>query len=240
MRERVISGNPAELVQAPKRGRHLPGALDKDQMAKLLSVSGSDPLTVRDRAMMELLYSSGLRLGELIRLNVSDLDLADRTVRVLGKGNIARIVPVGSRALAALKEWLGMRRRIAEPIEPAPLASGQQASAESAALFVGVRRHTRLSPRNVQVRIAYWAEQQGITVRVHPHLFRHSCATHLLESSGALREVQEFLGHASVSTVQIYTHLSAAHLAKVYRATHPRALARSSGPKDSRGQSPNE
>ena len=182
MRERVISGNPAELVQAPKRGRHLPGALDKDQMAKLLSVSGSDPLTVRDRAMMELLYSSGLRLGELIRLNVSDLDLADRTVRVLGKGNIARIVPVGSRALAALKEWLGMRRRIAEPIEPAPLASGQQASAESAALFVGVRRHTRLSPRNVQVRIAYWAEQQGITVRVHPHLFRHPCATHLLES----------------------------------------------------------
>ncbi len=208
IREGVIGANYAELVQAPKAGRHLPATLDADQMARLIEIPGSDFFAVRDRAIMELLYSSALRLIELIRLDVGDAHLTDRVVSVLGKGDVARIVPMGSFAAKALQAWLRVRRDIAK--------------SQEAALFVG-RNGRRLGGRNVQLRIAYWARRQGLTMHVHPHMFRHSCATHLLESSGSIRDVQEFLGHASISTTQIYTHLNFQHLAKVYEATHPRA-----------------
>jgi hypothetical protein len=155
---------------------------------------------------MELAYSSALRLSELTGLDVNDLDLMDRTVRVLGKGNKTRIVPVGSFALKAIREWLPVRKKLARDAEPA--------------LFVCGRG--RLGSRAVQKRIAYWAEKQRLPVHVHPHMFRHSCATHLLEGSGDIRSVQEFLGHASISTTQIYTHLNFAHMAKVYDTAHPR------------------
>ena len=208
VREGVIPGNTAVLIQAPKGHRRLPSVLDPDQMARLLEIPDEDALAIRDRAIMELLYSSALRLIELIRLDCDDLALADRAVSVLGKGNIARIVPVGSYALTALRRWLRYRGKIAK--------------ANEAALFVG-RNGRRLGSRNVQLRINYWARRQGIGVRVHPHMFRHSCATHLLESSGSIRDVQEFLGHASISSTQIYTHLNFQHLAEVYDKTHPRA-----------------
>lgn len=208
VREGLIRANPATLIQAPKWHRPLPHVLDVDQMKQLLEIPDTDPGAVRDRAIMELLYSSGLRLAELIRLDVPDLDLADRTVGVVGKGNRARILPVGSYAVRALRAWLTIRRQVANPGE--------------GALFVG-RRGVRLTPRAVEVRIAGWARKRGITVHVHPHMFRHSFATHLLESCGAIREVQELLGHASISTTQIYTHLDFSHIAKVYDATHPRA-----------------
>jgi len=158
-----------------------------------------------------LFYSSGLRLAELVGLNLADLDLTDRTVRVLGKGNKTRIVPVGARAIDALRAWLKQRPNWAK--EP------------QSALFVG-RQGRRLLPRAVQLRVDAWARRQGITTRVHPHLFRHSFASHLLESSGDLRGVQELLGHADIGTTQIYTHLDFQHLAKVYDASHPRARRR--------------
>jgi integrase/recombinase XerC len=157
---------------------------------------------------MELLYSSGLRLAELVGLDVTSLDLKDRVVRVLGKGSKARIVPVGRLAVQALRDWLKERGALAR--------SGETA------LFVG-RSGERLGPRAVQLRVAYWARRQGLGVPVHPHLFRHSFASHLLESSGELRGVQELLGHADISTTQIYTHLDFQHLARIYDATHPRA-----------------
>lgn len=204
----LIRGNPAEGVQAPKARRHLPGVLTVEQMEKLLDIQGHDALTIRDRAIMELLYSSGLRLSELVGLDVSDVDLRDRTVRVFGKGSKQRIVPVGTKALEAIQRWLKVRRTLSKWIGPA--------------LFVG-RAGERLTPRAVQVRVAHWAEKQGLPMHVHPHMFRHSCATHLLESSRDLRAVQEFLGHADISTAQIYTHLDAAHLAREYKAAHPRA-----------------
>jgi integrase/recombinase XerC len=157
---------------------------------------------------MELLYSSGLRLAELVGLNLTEIDLTDRMVRVLGKGKKARIVPVGRVAVEALTRWLQQRAGIAKPDETA--------------VFVG-RTGTRLGPRAVQTRVAYWARRQGVSVHVYPHLFRHSFASHLLESSGELRGVQELLGHADISTTQIYTHLDFQHLARIYDATHPRA-----------------
>jgi integrase/recombinase XerC len=208
IREGIIGGNVAKLVQAPRIGRRLPQVLDKEQTARLIEIPGSDVYSIRDRAIMELLYSSALRLIELVRLNRSDIDFQDRTVTLLGKGNVSRIVPVGSFAVDALQRWLRARRQLAN--------EGQEA------LFVG-RGGRRLGPRVVQHRIGLWARQQGIAVHVHPHMFRHACATHVLESSGSIREVQELLGHASISTTQIYTHLDAAHLFKVYAATHPRA-----------------
>jgi integrase/recombinase XerC len=164
--------------------------------------------------MMELLYSSGLRLAELVGLNLSDL-LADRTVQVLGKGRKARIVPVGSKATAALESWKRERASIARVGE--------------FALFVG-RNGARIGPRAVQARVAYWARKQGLGVHVHPHLFRHSFASHLLESSQELRGVQELLGHADIATTQIYTHLDFQHLARIYDATHPRARKKSKAP----------
>jgi integrase/recombinase XerC len=212
LRERVVASNPAVDVRAPKAARRLPGTLDVDQINQLLDIPPEDALAVRDRAIMELFYSSGLRLDELVTLDVGQLDLADRTVRVLGKGRKVRIVPVGRKAEAALRDWLRER--------------GALAAADETAIFVG-RNGGRLKHRAVQLRIAYWARRKGLPGHVHPHLFRHSFATHLLESSKDLRGVQELLGHADISTTQIYTHLDFAHLARTYDASHPRAKRKS-------------
>lgn len=217
LREGVVDANPAVDIGAPKAPRRLPSTLDADQMAKLLESSmpeSGDPLLLRDRAILELLYSSGLRLGELVGLDVLDLDMKDATVRVVGKGAKTRVLPVGRHALAALEVWLGLR--------------GKYALAAETALFVG-QRGKRIHPRTVQTRIRRWASLQGAPVRVHPHLLRHSFASHLLESSGDLRGVQELLGHANISTTQIYTHLDFQHLAHIYDRSHPRAKRRKDG-----------
>ena len=207
-REGVVAGNPAVDIRAPKAAKRLPGTLDVDQITQLLQVPGDDPLAVRDRAIMELFYSSGLRLAELVGLDLTHIDLADRTVRVLGKGSKTRIVPVGRKACEAIRAWLKERAALA--------------AIDETALFVG-RNGERLKPRAIQLRIAQWARRAGLPSRVYPHLFRHSFATHLLESSKDLRGVQELLGHADISTTQVYTHLDFAHLARTYDASHPRA-----------------
>ncbi len=209
--EGVISSNPAIHVQAPKPSRRLPATLDTDQVASLLALDGDDDLTVRDRAMLELLYSSGLRLAELVGLDLVDLDVRDRSVRVTGKGNKTRVLPVGRRALDALEVWLRTRASIARP--------------EEQAIFVS-QRGTRLAGRTVQQRLKGWAKRQLKNISVHPHMLRHSFATHMLESSGNLRAVQELLGHASISTTQVYTHLDFQHLAQIYDQSHPRARRR--------------
>jgi integrase/recombinase XerC len=212
----ILSGvrrNPAHDVRAPKAAKRLPETLDPDQMARLLDISPDDgparrSFVLRDRAIMELLYSSGLRLAELVGLDVAALDLVQGMVEVLGKGAKTRLVPVGSVAVEVLTKWLRERAALAKP--------------EEKALFVG-RGGKRLGPRAVQTRVAYWARRQGLSMHVYPHLFRHSFATHLLESSRELRGVQELLGHADISTTQVYTHLDFQHLARIYEASHPRA-----------------
>jgi integrase/recombinase XerC len=211
LREGLLRHNPALDIRAPKAGRRLPHALDVDQMGRLLAMPATGALGQRDLAMMELLYSSGLRLAELVGLNVADLDLADRTVRVLGKGSKTRIMPVGRQAVTALQGWLRQRASLA--------AAGESA------VFI-TQRGRRLGARAVQLVVARRARAQGLPMGVHPHLFRHSFATHLLESSRDLRAVQELLGHASISTTQIYTHLDFQHLARIYESSHPRARRR--------------
>jgi integrase/recombinase XerC len=211
IREGHCTRNPALDVRAPKTKKRLPATLDADQMGRLLAFRVDDSLSVRDKAIMELFYSSGLRLAELVGLSVTAVDLKDRTVRVLGKGSKTRIVPVGRQAVDALKTWLKERVALAR--------SGVDA------LFVG-RSGRPLSVRSVQLRVGAWGRRQGLGVHVHPHMFRHSFATHLLESSGDLRGVQELLGHADIGTTQIYTHLDFQHLAAVYDAAHPRARRR--------------
>jgi len=211
IREKVIEANPAADIRAPKAAKRLPKTLDVDQVASLLERKPTDALTRRDHAMLELLYSSGLRLAELAGLDVTDLDLADHTVRVLGKGSKTRILPVGKQAAAALRTWLADR---------AALVKGG-----GSALFVG-QNGRRLGARAIQRRIGRWAAASGLNVPVHPHLFRHSFATHLLESSRDLRGVQELLGHADISTTQVYTHLDFQHLARIYDESHPRARRR--------------
>ena len=208
VREGAAASNPAVDIRAPKAAKRLPGTLDVDQITQLLQIPGDDPLAVRDRAIMELFYSSGLRLAELVGLALTDVDLADRTVRVLGKGAKTRIVPVGRKACEAIRLWLKERAVLVE--------------LDETALFVG-RNGERLKSRAIQLRIAHWARRAGLPARVYPHLFRHSFATHLLESSKDLRGVQELLGHADISTTQVYTHLDFAHLARTYDASHPRA-----------------
>jgi integrase/recombinase XerC len=203
-----VRRNPGHDVRAPKAAKRLPETLDPDQMARLLDIPPGDSFVLRDRAIMELLYSSGLRLAELVGLNVGDLQLAEGMVRVLGKGNKTRIVPVGRIAAEVLTKWLRERAALAKP--------------EEMALFVG-RGGKRLGPRAIQTRVAQWARRQGLSMHVYPHLFRHSFATHLLESSRELRGVQELLGHADISTTQVYTHLDFQHLARIYEASHPRA-----------------
>ncbi|MET0535479.1 MAG: tyrosine recombinase XerC [Steroidobacter sp.] len=204
----VVTLNPAADIMAPKAKKRLPATIDVDQMARLLSFRADEEISARDKAIMELFYSSGLRLSELVGLDVGDVDLADRTVRVLGKGSKDRIVPVGRQAIEAIVHWQTERTKLAE--------------IGNTALFVG-KRGDRISPRAVQKLVAAWAKRQGLGVHVHPHMFRHSFATHILESSQNLRGVQELLGHANIATTQIYTHLDFQHLAKIYDAAHPRA-----------------
>jgi integrase/recombinase XerC len=208
LREKHVARNPVESVSAPKGPKRLPGNLDADRMARMLDIKGDGPIFERDRAMLELLYSSGLRLAELTDLNCGDVDTHEATVHVTGKGNKDRIVPVGRLALQALAIWNKSRVQLAAP--------------EEKALFVS-KRGTRISGRSVQARVSHWAKAQGIDTKVSPHLFRHSFATHMLESSHDLRGVQELLGHANISTTQVYTHLDFQHLAQIYDKTHPRA-----------------
>ena len=208
LREHAVGNNPGLDVSAPRSGQHLPDTLNVDDITRLLNSGSSNPLTVRDLAMLELLYSSGLRLSELVGLDVGDVDLSECMVRVTGKGAKTRVVPVGSRAISALRAWLPLRAR--------------QLAADETAMFTG-RSGKRLSTRAVQQRVKHRARQMGVPGDVHPHTLRHSFASHLLESSGDLRAVQELLGHADISTTQIYTHLDFQHLAQVYDKAHPRA-----------------
>lgn len=225
LREGHCARNPARDVRAPKTKKRLPTTLDADQTARLLEFRVCDSLSARDKAMMELFYSSGLRLSELVGLDIGAIDLADRTVRVIGKGSKTRVLPVGRFAIDALQKWLIERAAIAEGAASARRAAS--AHSDQFAVFIG-RSGRRLSVRAVQVRVGMWARRQGLGVHVHPHMLRHSFATHLLESSSNLRAVQELLGHADISTTQVYTHLDFQHLAKVYDATHPRARRRRS------------
>ena len=200
--------NPATDVRAPKGVKKLPKVMDVDQVDRLLSGNATSPLEMRDHAMMELMYSSGLRLSELVNLDVVDLDLRAGQVKILGKGNKTRYLPVGQQAREALNSWIKLRESIAK--------SGEQA------VFVN-NRGSRLSQRAVQKRMSELAQRTQLGVHVHPHMLRHSFASHMLESSGDLRSVQELLGHANISTTQIYTQLDFQHLAKVYDQAHPRA-----------------
>lgn len=208
----AIRANPCEGIRAPKSPKHLPNALSVDEANRLLEpdTHGDPVLAARDAAMFELFYSSGLRLAELAALDRDALDSAlhEGEIRVVGKRNKARIVPVGSKAREALATWASARETLALP--------------EEAALFVG-QRGRRISHRVIQLRLAERAVQQGLPRHVHPHMLRHSFASHVLQSSGDLRAVQEMLGHASIASTQVYTHLDFQHLAKVYDAAHPRA-----------------
>lgn len=204
-----LTADPCVGLRAPKRPRALPKALDIEQAAALLAMPDGDVLAVRDRAMFELFYSSGLRLAELASLDVAgDLDLAAGEVTVTGKRGKTRTVPVGAQAQKALQTWLTQRSCLA--------------AQDETALFVS-RRGRRLTPRAIELRLAQQAKKSGLGLHVHPHMLRHSFASHVLQSSGDLRAVQEMLGHASIATTQIYTHLDFQHLAKVYDAAHPRA-----------------
>ena len=208
LREGVMTHNPAEGVRAPKAKRPLPKALDADQLSHLLDRQATDPLEKRDLAMMELFYSCGLRLAELVSLDVRDLPAENDQLEVIGKGAKTRRVPLGKMARKAIGEWLKERGRYAAEDEPA--------------LFVSTRGK-RIHPRSVQQRIDRLARQLNALQHLHPHMLRHSFASHLLESSGDLRAVQELLGHADISTTQVYTHLDFQHLARVYDQAHPRA-----------------
>ncbi|MGL4836437.1 MAG: tyrosine recombinase XerC [Shewanella sp.] len=207
LREGVIDVNPIKGLSAPKQTKPLPKNIDVDAISHLLDIDGTDPLSLRDKAIMELFYSSGLRLAELAALNLNSIQYDVREVRVLGKGNKERIVPVGSYAIKALEAWLHCR---------------QQIHCEDNALFV-TEKGRRLSHRSIQARMAKWGQTQALSARVHPHKLRHSFATHMLESSSDLRAVQELLGHANLATTQIYTSLDFEHLARVYDSAHPRA-----------------
>lgn len=203
-----LKTNPADGLQAPKIAKKLPKVLDVDQAAQFVEVKEEGFLGSRDRALLELIYSSGLRLAEAVGLNVQDLDLREGAVIVTGKGNKTRQLPVGKPARAALKTWLQERAPMAPP--------------EESALFIS-QRGKRLTPRAVQLRMQQLSIKQNMDEPVHPHMLRHSFASHMLESSGDLRLVQELLGHANISTTQVYTHLDFQHLAKVYDQAHPRA-----------------
>lgn len=215
-REAVVRSNPAQGVRAPKGKRDLPRALDADQMAQLLDTApeSDERLLLRDRAILELLYSSGLRLAELVSLNRQDLDLGTALVRVTGKGDKIREVPIGRQAKTVLQRWLAVRAEWAAPTQEA--------------VFV-TRQGRRLSHRSVQKRLRTWGLRHGLHVAIHPHRLRHAFASHLLESSGDLRAVQELLGHADIRTTQVYTHLDFQHLANVYDRAHPRAKKKQRG-----------
>ena len=217
MREGELKANPANEVSAPKAPKKLPHAVDADLLDRLLGFPVEDAVGARDKAMLELFYSSGLRLAELCSLEMADLDLRDAMVRVTGKGAKTRILPVGRKAREALETWLKHRNELAKD--------------DVTTVFVGERGQP-IHPRTVQQRVSYWARRQGINMKLHPHMLRHSFASHLLESSGDLRAVQELLGHADISTTQIYTHLDFQHLASVYDKAHPRAQRRKDDDED--------
>jgi len=207
-RDHGYTHNPCAGLRAPKSTKSLPHVLSPDEAAKLLEFQANDLITLRDKAMFELFYSSGLRLTELINLTPEDLNFTESTVLVHGKGDKKRIVPIGSQATQALKEWMKQRETLLKPGENA--------------LFLS-RNGKGIRARSVSQRLKMRALKQGISLNVHPHVLRHSFASHLLQSSADLRAVQEMLGHASISTTQTYTHLDFQHLAKVYDAAHPRA-----------------
>lgn len=200
--------NPAADILAPKDKKALPATLNPDEVSRLLKQNVSDPMICRDLAMFELMYSSGLRLAELVSLDLADLDLSVEQVRVTGKGGKTRDLPVGKPAIEAINKWLGFRRSLP--------------GADDKAVFLS-SRGKRIAPRTVQMRLKKLAETQGLKRDCYPHMLRHSFASHMLESSGDLRAVQELLGHADISTTQIYTHLDFQHLARVYDESHPRA-----------------
>ncbi|WP_343553982.1 tyrosine recombinase XerC [Pantoea sp.] len=203
----MLNANPAKGISTPRNARHLPKNMDVDEVNQLLEIDLNDPLAVRDRAMLETMYGGGLRLSELVNIDCRNLDLEAGEVRVLGKGSKERRVPIGGTAVTWIQHWLPLRDSFAP---------------QDDALFVS-SRGSRISTRNVQKRFAEWGIKQGVASHIHPHKLRHSFATHMLESSGDLRAVQELLGHANLATTQIYTHLDFQHLATVYDAAHPRA-----------------
>lgn len=212
IRENLAQTNPLMGLRAPKMGRKLPRDIEIDEIFQLLDgMPDSTPLEVRDRAMLELFYSSGLRLAELAGLDLFNIDFSDQTLQVIGKGNKTRRTPIGSKALAALKRWLVQRETIANLSETAVFVS---------------QHGNRLSHRAIQQRLKLWGKRLGLSTPVHPHKLRHSFATHMLEASGDLRAVQELLGHANLSTTQIYTHLDFQHLANIYDSAHPRAKSK--------------
>lgn len=219
LREGVIQSNPAKSLSAPKQNKPLPKNMDLDSITHLLDIDGDDPLSVRDKAIMELFYSSGLRLAELAAIDVDDIYFSDKQVKVMGKGSKERIIPIGRYALEAIEAWLLLRENI---------------PCENEALFV-TSKGRRLAHRSIQARLAKWGQEQALNMKVHPHKLRHSFATHMLESSADLRAVQELLGHANLSTTQIYTSLDFQHLAKVYDGAHPRA-SRNKGTDKSKGK----
>lgn len=206
-----LKNNPCVGLRSPKSPKRLPEALSTDEAERLMGVATEDSLAVRDKAILEIAYSSGLRLSELTGLNLSSISAAAGEVRVTGKGGKSRIVPVGKKALAALAAWLPVRLQLAKPGETA--------------LFIG-QSGRRLGSRAIQQRLRRWSIKQDMRVNVHPHVLRHSFASHVLQSSGDLRAVQEMLGHASISSTQVYTHLDFQHLSKIYDAAHPRAKRR--------------
>ncbi|NNK98326.1 MAG: tyrosine recombinase XerC [Xanthomonadales bacterium] len=208
LREGFAEHNPATPVRAPKSPRHLPATLDADTIGQLLDIPCDTPLAIRDKAIMELFYSSGLRLSELATLRWEQVDLGSGMVTVTGKGNRSRMVPVGRIAAKALLEWRKVWAKFAPLEEPHVFVS---------------QRGNPIATRTIQARIRHWAQRQGMPQSIYPHLLRHSFASHMLESSGDLRAVQELLGHADISTTQIYTHLDFQHLASVYDKAHPRA-----------------
>ena len=208
IQQRLMTSNPFDDVRAPKAEKRLPKTLNVDQVTSLVEIDINDPLSYRDKAVMELFYSSGLRLAELCSLDLNDLNLPDQMLRVTGKGNKTRDLPIGQQADKAIREWLLQRNSL-------PLKDYE-------AVFVS-KHGKRINPRTIQQRVKLWAQRQGIEISVSPHMLRHSFASHMLESSGELRAVQELLGHSNISTTQIYTHLDFQHLAQVYDDAHPRA-----------------
>ncbi len=211
VRRQVLTRNPFVGIPAPKASRKLPENLSVDELNYLLDNQNESELCMRDHAMLEVLYSCGLRISELVSLNTDTMDVDQRQILVTGKGNRQRIVPVGAKAIEAVQKWKALRGQIAKP--------GEQA------LFVN-SRGARLGVRGVQYRLKLWGQRKHLGRRLHPHMLRHSFASHVLESSGDLRAVQEMLGHSDISTTQVYTHLDFQHLANVYDKAHPRARQR--------------
>ena len=208
VQEEILTFNPAKGVSAPKLDKPLPKNISVDEAFQLLEINGGDPLSVRDQCMMELMYSSGLRLSELVGINLTDVKLRELEVMVTGKGSKQRLLPITKRAAESIKAWLKLRPEFCEPGE--------------VALFLSKQKR-RISARNVQDRMDKWGIKQALPSHLNPHKLRHSFATHMLESSGNLRAVQTLLGHADLSTTQVYTHLDFQHLTQVYDNAHPRA-----------------